>query len=67
MRKQDRLDKFYDELKQLHKSYVPDWRFFQMMINFISSYGDPFFLEEDESIEELKKYLQNNNPWKRTD
>lgn len=27
MRDPNRLDKFYEELKNLHKTYVSDWRF----------------------------------------
>ena len=46
-------------LKQIQKEWekVPDWRFGQLMFNFISEYGDPFFLEEDQFVEELQKYL----------
>lgn len=56
MRDVKRLDKFYDELREVHAKSFPDWRFGQLMFNFISECGDPFYWEEDEFIEEIKKY-----------
>lgn len=56
MRDVKRLDKFYDELREVHAKSFPDWRFGQLMFNFISECGDPFYLEEDKFIEEIKKY-----------
>lgn len=56
MRDAKRLDKFYDELKEVHAKSFPDWRFGQLMFNFISECGDPFYWEEDKFIEEIKKY-----------
>lgn len=61
MRNPDRLDAFYNRLKDIHKTYVPDWRFGQMMCNFISEYGDPFFLEEDEFIAAIEDYIKKNS------
>ena len=57
MRDSARLDKFYDTLKEYHKKYLPDWRFGQLIINFISDCGDPFYYEEDELIEKFKEYM----------
>ena len=59
MRKPERLDKFYEELCKIHKEYLPDWRFGQLMFNFISETGDPFFYEEDVMITMLKEYVAN--------
>ena len=59
MRKPERLDKFYEELCKIHKEYLPNWRFGQLMFNFISEIGDPFFYEEDVMITMLKKYVAN--------
>ena len=59
MRNPERLDKFYAELCKLHKEYLPDWRFGQLMFNFISETGDPFFYEEDVMITMLKEYVAN--------
>ena len=63
MRSVERLDKFYDDLKEIHAKSFQDWRFGQLMFNFISEYGDPFFLEEDMFIEEMKKYANNYSPY----
>ena len=62
MRNPERLDKFYDELKRLHKKYIPDWRFGQFMVNFLSdSYDktkvDPFFYEENKTLELLHQFF----------
>lgn len=58
MRDPNRLDDFYDKVKELHKKYVPDWRFGQMIYNFVCEHGDPFYWEEDETIERLEEYLK---------
>ena len=36
MRNPDRLDNFYDEMKELHKKHYCDYRFGQLMSNFFS-------------------------------
>jgi hypothetical protein len=51
MRNPDRLDPFYNKLCKIHKEKFPDWRFGQLVFNFIRWYGDPFYLEEDKFIE----------------
>ena len=56
MRDVKRLDEFYDKLKNIHKKSFGQWRFGQLMFNFISECGDPFYWEEDKFIEEIKKY-----------
>lgn len=58
MRDPNRLDIFYDKLKTIHKTYVPDWRVGQLMYNFFRVYGDPFFLEEDEFLEAIEDYIR---------
>lgn len=58
MRDINRLDNFYNKLKELHKEYCPDWRFGQLIYNFIVTYGDPFYLEEDDAIAAIEKYLK---------
>lgn len=58
MRDPNRLDAFYDELKKIHKEKVPDWRFGQLIVNFLGWYGrDPFYLEEDKMIDLFRKYF----------
>ncbi len=58
MRNPDRLDIFYDKLKDIHKKDIPDWRVGQLMYNFIKVYGDPFFLEEDEFLAAIEDYIR---------
>jgi len=62
MRDPKRLDKFYDELKELHKKYLPDWRYGQLMSNFInwmtwSKNKDIFFPEEDDMMHYMKSFI----------
>ncbi len=63
IRKVERLDKFYEELKVIHKSYFPDWRFGQLCSNFFGYLAsekkiDLFFPEEDEMLEYIKEYAE---------
>lgn len=62
MRDINRLDSFYEELKELHKNY-PDWRFGQFMLNFMDWYAlkykkDVFYLEEDRFLKYVKEYIE---------
>lgn len=66
MRDPERLDKFYKELKKLHKKHVPDWRFGQLCCNFFGWVAqekkkDIFFPEEDDMLEYLKEYFKGGN------
>jgi len=61
MRNPDRLDLFYDEVKRIHKQYFPDWRFGQLMANFIEWFSiqvglDIFYQEEDSMLKYLQRY-----------
>ena len=60
MRDPNRFYNFYSELTEIHKRSFPDWRFGQLMMNFLgwvqSNKCDPFFPEEDRMIEYLKEY-----------
>ena len=58
MRDPNRLDAFYDELKELHKRYCPDLRFGQLVID-IASTRDPYYWEEDRFMDEFKKFLKD--------
>ncbi len=58
MRDPQRIDKFMDELGKLWREKVPDWRFGQLMYNFLSSKGDPFYWEEDDFLKKFKEYLE---------
>lgn len=61
MRDINRLDKFYDELKEVHKKNFPDWRFGQLIINVFADWQatkrDIFFPEEDEMIQIFRDYV----------
>ena len=63
MRDINRLDDFYDTIKEYHKTYIPDWRFGQSMCNFAEwFYGkykrDWFYVEEDKTLEYMKVFLK---------
>lgn len=62
MRDINRLDKFYDELKEIHKKHFPMWRFGQMIVNVLADWQaktkrDIFFPEEDEIIQIFRDYV----------
>lgn len=58
MRDPNRLDEFYNKLKEIHKKYFPDWRFMQLVNNIQSFYGsDLFYAEENRFLELLDKYI----------
>jgi hypothetical protein len=64
MRDGNRLYKFYDELRDIHMTYFPDWRFGQMVVNVLSEWQsqqdrDIFYLEEDEILQIFKDYINN--------
>ena len=64
MRDPDRLNKFYAELRELHKRYCPDWRFGQLCSNFFGwlQYDkgiDLFFPEEEKMLEYFKEFLSD--------
>ena len=63
MRDPERLDDFYKKIRKLHQKYVPDWRFGQLIMNFLSETEQgaaAFYWEEDEFYEALKKWLEKN-------
>lgn len=60
-RDKKRIPEFTKELERIWMQYYSDWRFGQLMINFLnyvaSEYNhDPFFLEETEMLKYLKEY-----------
>lgn len=59
MRDINRIDPFLKKLGEYWKK-VPDWRFGQLMVNFLGQLDrDPFFPEEDEMLEKLEEYFKN--------
>lgn len=64
MRNPERLDSFYEELKDIHKTYFPDWRFGQFCSNFFGwlmakKKIDLFFPEEGEMLKYLREYCHD--------
>lgn len=62
MRDPNRLDNFYEKLKEYHKNIFPDCRFIQLMHIFLSWHyneykTDGFYLEEDECLERFEKFF----------
>lgn len=56
MRDISRIDKFCKELADIWKTNCPDWRFGQFIVNVFGTFDkDPFFPEEDEMIEMIKR------------
>lgn len=59
MRDPNRIDAFLKKLGNIWKDKVPDWRFGQLMFNFLSQVDeDPFFWEEDKFLEKLENFLK---------
>ena len=66
MRDITRIDTFLEEMKVIWKKYFPDWRFGQLMSNFISGSmvngkGDFFYWEEAKFLQLLHEYLEDGN------
>ena len=66
MRNPNRLDKFYDEMKEIHKKSFPDWRFGQLMSNFLGwlmtdKGKDFFFPEEEDMIEYFREFANSTS------
>ena len=63
MRDPERFNDFYKELKELHQLYFPDWRFMQMMSNFMSWHyntykTDGFYIEENKFLERFRRFIK---------
>ena len=65
MRNPNRLDSLYDTLKETHKTEFPDWRFGQLMSNFLGwclgkGKCQDIFFPEDASWETwFKEYVSD--------
>ena len=58
MRDIERIDVICDKLKEMWKKF-PDWRFTQMIVNFMSYVGsDCFYMEDEEFIEKLNQFIE---------
>ena len=61
MRDINRLYDFYNKLREIHKK-VPDWRFGQFILNFMSWYYnryhiDIFYVEETEILSAIEEFI----------
>ena len=70
MRNKERLNEFYAVLSEVHKRSFPDWRFGQLIQNFLGWYvhkykSDIFYLEEDRMIQRIYIYANEESPWFR--
>ena len=70
MRNPERLDKFYEELCEIHKKSFPNMREGQFLLNalgYINSVlnRDPFFPETAEMIDLFKQYANSDSMWYR--
>ena len=66
IRNPERIDEFTKELNRIWKTYFLDWRFGQLMMNFLSwtqheKKINPFFPEENKKITYLKEYCGEEN------
>ena len=62
MRDINRITPFLEEVGQIWKEKFPDWRFGQLMYNFFTALGDPFYYEEDELLVAFKAYANKEEP-----
>ena len=63
MRDPNRLYGFYNELTRVHIEHFPDWRFGQLMNNFlgwvqVKKEKDFFYIEENKMLDLLHEYVQ---------
>ena len=62
MRDPNKLYDFYENLRNIHMTYFPDWRFGQLILNFSGWYynkykKDIFYIEDDKMSELFTEYL----------
>ena len=62
MRDANRIEPTLSRIAELWKNNVPDWRFGQLLYNFLAVYGDPFYLEDDDFIVALEAFFRNEDP-----
>lgn len=73
MRDPNRLDNFYKVLHDVHKEVFSDWRFGQLMSNFLGWCVDTkrcfdiFFPEDDKWELWIKEYANEFSQWKHYD
>lgn len=59
MRDPERIEPFMNELQELWEM-VPDWRFGQLIMNWLSFIGrDPFYMEDDYLREAIARFKES--------
>ncbi len=58
MRDPERIDFFLETIGSYWKDKCPDWRFGQLMYNFFSECGDPFYWEESKFLDKFEEYMK---------
>ena len=52
----------YDTLRDVHMKYFPDWRFGQLLVNFLGWCGiDPAGIDEEKFVELFNKFANGEN------
>ena len=63
MRDVKRIKPFLEKLGKIWETEVPDWRFGQLVSNLQRQYGDLFYLEEDDFLEQMEKFFKAINEY----
>jgi len=62
MRDPKRCPAVCDLISYHWQTKCPDWRFMQLMSNFVVWYGaDPFYMEDEEFIKKFREFLEKNS------
>lgn len=63
MRDPKRLDDFYDRMKKIHQEKLPDWRFGQLMSNFLGWLAQQnkmcFYLGDVQMLRYFEEYVDS--------
>ena len=63
MRDPKRLDDFYDKMKKIHQEKLPDWRFGQLMSNFLGWLAQQnkmcFYLGDAQMLRYFEEYVDS--------
>jgi len=52
----------YDKFRDLHKDYFSDWRFGQLLVNFLGSFPDSDFLGDEKLVKYLEQFAHGERP-----
>ena len=62
MRDVNRIEPFMNEIADIWKEKYPDYRFGQLMLNFMYAFGDPYYCEEEDFLIAIKAYAKGEDP-----